>query len=674
MSLRETLELLIQVDANQGIRSVEAFASKNEQALQKATASISKYREVGAKMLSVGAAGLGVGSFLTMAASGDIEAARQLEAAISVTGKSISQYEDRIKSAVGQMVKFGHTDEAVSGALTTLTTSYGDAGRALDQMQLVADIAARKHISLADAAQLVARAHGGSARLFKEFGITVGTNAAGVKDYDGALTELSKRLKGQAEASASSFGGKLRELRAEVENQVSAFGQKWGPTIMAASGAMTVLGGVTRTAGAAIEFVQGAHAAAAFAAAAQARAEQLAAAGMVEAAAAARAEAAALGGAGAAGKGMIAALGPMALVAGGIAAAGFVISEFGAKTSSAEDTVKAFTSATNEELKAQAQKVYWLAEGTGALKKLIESGKDGEATLLRMRDAQKEGSREWQKLTEALDKNRERQKAVAQAESETADAADKLTSATDKAKKAAEEQAKATRDLAAAQKAATDPFFALIDAAQQNADANRKVTESHDALTKAVRDFGLTSPEAAKASRDLDAAQIAAGKSAISLDEALAGLKASVEKNPAALNDAKAALDRLVASGAISQDTAKQLGADFDVAAGKTTAWTQALLELNRQLVIDRGDYARMGGARASGGPVEAGRPYQVGEGGTSEMFVPSRSGTVVPDLAVNGRPGGTATLHIEHFYAAEQTPDEIAASLAFAVKTGRFR
>ncbi len=48
--------------------------------------------------------------------------------------------------------------------------------------------------------------------------------------------------------------------------------------------------------------------------------------------------------------------------------------------------------------------------------------------------------------------------------------------------------------------------------------------------------------------------------------------------------------------------------------------------------------------ARAGGGDVSAGQPYMVGERGR-ELFVPSRSGTVIPNSALRG--GGNATLNM---------------------------
>ncbi len=241
MAFTETLEMLIRADPSQGIQALDRFSTKAEETVSKST---SQFAKLSASALKIGAAGVGIGGFLTQMASGDIEAANQLQAAIGQTGHTIDEYRERIDAAVSSQVRFGHTDEEVKNALTTLTLSYNDTGKALDEMQLTADLAARKHISLGEAATIVAKAHGGAGRVFKEFGITVGENADGTKNYDGALSDLAEKLKGQAAASADTFGGRLKALGAEAENLISDFGQKFGPAILGVSTGLTALGAI----------------------------------------------------------------------------------------------------------------------------------------------------------------------------------------------------------------------------------------------------------------------------------------------------------------------------------------------------------------------------------------------------------------------------------------------
>lgn len=56
------------------------------------------------------------------------------------------------------------------------------------------------------------------------------------------LDALAKVTKGQAAAASDTLTGKMKELRAELENHLAEWGQKYGPTITAAGAGMTVLG------------------------------------------------------------------------------------------------------------------------------------------------------------------------------------------------------------------------------------------------------------------------------------------------------------------------------------------------------------------------------------------------------------------------------------------------
>src|SRR5581483_12417277 len=105
----------------------------------------------GASMLKLGASGLGVGALLTEMGSKEQAASQQLEAAIGQVGQSYDDYRGRIDKAVSSQENYGHTAVETQNALATLTLSYNDTGKALDAMQLVADLAAKKHESLGEA-------------------------------------------------------------------------------------------------------------------------------------------------------------------------------------------------------------------------------------------------------------------------------------------------------------------------------------------------------------------------------------------------------------------------------------------------------------------------------------------------------------------------------------------
>ena len=203
------------------------------------------------KLGAVGGVALATGLALQQMASGDVEAQNKLENAISNTGKAYDDYADRVDGAVESSVRFGVTDGEVKDALTRLTDATKDPAKALDDLAMAQDLAAAKGVSLSDAATMIGKAHNGSAKVFKEFGIEVGKNADGTADYEGALGNLADTLKGRAEANADSFGGKMREIRAWTDNAASSLAEQYGPAVTMAGAALTGLAAITEIASAA---------------------------------------------------------------------------------------------------------------------------------------------------------------------------------------------------------------------------------------------------------------------------------------------------------------------------------------------------------------------------------------------------------------------------------------
>lgn len=253
MSFRETLELLLNADASGGIAEVRKFASESSKSVSEVE---SHFKKLGGAALKIGGSGMAAGGFLTALGDKERQAAEGLKASIQAAGQSYDEFEGKIEHAVKGQEQFGHTADETNNALSTLVSSFGDTNQALDKMQLVADLAAKKHISLADAATIVAKAHGGAGRIFKEFNIQIGLNADGTKNYDGALTELSGKLTGQASASVSGFTGHLKILATQAEDFIAGVGKDWGPAILGLSTGLTALGGVMTGVGSGLDWLK----------------------------------------------------------------------------------------------------------------------------------------------------------------------------------------------------------------------------------------------------------------------------------------------------------------------------------------------------------------------------------------------------------------------------------
>jgi hypothetical protein len=213
----------------------------------------------------------------------------------------------------------------------------------------------------------------------------------------------------------------------------------------------------------------------------------------------------------------------------------------------------------------------------------------------------------------------------------------------------------------------------MTDALVGNEEAQRKVTEAKAALNEAMANG--TEEEVAAAQRDLDAAYQDATRSALDYEVAASQLQAGIESGTVSLSDAKAQLGRWVEQGLISAETARAMGVKFDIAAAKansvagnrTATFSTSGLTTAQQKVanfkaqIDALPWSktvtlgvRVAGAvgqmlalqsianRAVGGPVSAGRLYEVAEQGRAELLnmggrsylIPGTDGTVVPALS----------------------------------------
>lgn len=125
---------------------------------------------------------------------------------------------------------------------------------------------------------------------------------------------------------------------------------------------------------------------------------------------------------------------------------------------------------------------------------------------------------------------------------------------------------------------------------------------------------------------------------------------------------------RAAISGTASMDSmVNSILAGFD-----RIATTQFIVKpIENVLTSIAGAILPVGGARAAGGPVDAGTPYLVGEQGP-ELFVPGAAGAIAPNASL--RAGGAITLNVTtpdaNSFLKSQT--QIAALLSRALARGQ--
>jgi hypothetical protein len=132
--------------------------------------------------------------------------------------------------------------------------------------------------------------------------------------------------------------------------------------------------------------------------------------------------------------------------------------------------------------------------------------------------------------------------------------------------------------------------------------------------------------------RQRDAAVDAAGTNKAAIDKANAAYEAQLQK--------------ILAIGKAAGASQAQLAAlageyDINVVITAVQKGVQAADQLFAQALAAFGVHAGSSKKRAAGGPVTAGQPYIVGDGGRPELFVPDTNGRIEPRVPAGG--GGSA-------------------------------
>lgn len=130
-------------------------------------------KKMSAGLIVGGSALTGVGAALQMIGSKDKQAQDQLRQAITNTGQSYADYREEIEKTIKKQENYGHSAVDSQRAMQVLTQATNDPKRAIEDMGIVANVAAAKHQSLSDTALQLAKVYGGSGRILKEFGITM---------------------------------------------------------------------------------------------------------------------------------------------------------------------------------------------------------------------------------------------------------------------------------------------------------------------------------------------------------------------------------------------------------------------------------------------------------------------------------------------------------------------
>ena len=145
-----------------------------------------------AALFGLGTAAIGVGTLSLHMADQFEQSHAKLEQALKNAGASFEDFATPIGDAQKKMEQYGFTNAQTQEALANLTTALKDPKKALDDVALAADLAKFKHIDLADAATVVARAQEGNLRALKQLGIDLPISASGAAKLEAAQIALGK--------------------------------------------------------------------------------------------------------------------------------------------------------------------------------------------------------------------------------------------------------------------------------------------------------------------------------------------------------------------------------------------------------------------------------------------------------------------------------------------------
>ena len=154
-----------------------------------------------------------------------------LQTAVQDAGQNFVAATPLIEKYAKSMTNLGFTHDQTYASIAKLTAATGSVVTATNAMNVVADLARFKQISLADAADLLARSTAGGARGLADLGIKLGVTIPKGASFAEILKTVEDRAHGAADAFAGTLGGQLDVTKAKFEDMQVALGEKLIPTI-----------------------------------------------------------------------------------------------------------------------------------------------------------------------------------------------------------------------------------------------------------------------------------------------------------------------------------------------------------------------------------------------------------------------------------------------------------
>lgn len=202
-------------------REVNAELDKMEQKSLKAGGSISNLdrtsRLASAAVMGLGVAAAGMAFEGVKAALASEAAFARMNTAITNAGQGSVANLAAAKALAEGNTKLGYTTVQTATAYGTLITATGNSRDSQKLLTLAMDLARYKHEDLATAADVLARGTQGSAKAFKELGITLDSSLPKQEAINKAFDQMSQKISGQNAAYLDTFAGKISVLKAQFQ-------------------------------------------------------------------------------------------------------------------------------------------------------------------------------------------------------------------------------------------------------------------------------------------------------------------------------------------------------------------------------------------------------------------------------------------------------------------------
>lgn len=179
----------------------------------------------------------------------------------AATADQLASAEARVASATAsvQTTEFKHGQASPQAAAARARLAAAEAG--LTKVRNEGTGAAK--LTVAQEIEL-RKAHDALTKAQKEYAAAAAEKVKADKAAKGASTDVNKtiaeladRLNGQAVAAADNFAGHMRQMGAEIEDDVAKFGGQWGPAITTASTGVLAMGTTLTVTGAVVDRFRG---------------------------------------------------------------------------------------------------------------------------------------------------------------------------------------------------------------------------------------------------------------------------------------------------------------------------------------------------------------------------------------------------------------------------------